>query len=49
MGSKDDSSRETKPAPDSLTKPDSNVYVSIHSQQPLASAPVAPPPPKPKR
>jgi hypothetical protein len=49
MGNEDNSSKETKPAPDNIIKLDSSVHVSIRLQQPMASAPAAPPPPKPKR
>jgi hypothetical protein len=44
-----DDKSETKPMPEPVTKPESDLYVSINSQQPTASAPSAPPPPKPKR
>lgn len=32
-----------------IAKPENGLCVSINSQQPMASAPSAPPPPKPKR
>ena len=44
-----ESKNETKPAPVLVANPDCDVCVSINSQQPMASAPSAPPPPKPKR
>jgi len=44
-----ESKKETKPAPVLVAKPDRDLGVSINSQQPMASAPSAPPPPKPKR
>lgn len=32
-----------------IGKPENELCISINSQQPMASAPSAPPPPKPKR